>query len=667
MNHLQTETSAYLLQHVDNPVEWYAWNAQSLQLARELNKPILLSIGYSACHWCHVMAHESFADAETASIMNQHFINIKVDKEERPDLDKIYQTAHQIISQRPGGWPLTIALEPHSLLPFFAGTYFPKEAKLGLPAFTEVLQQIIHFYTEQKQKLHEHQQQLAHVFKQINQDQPITQNLLTANALTLANQQLTQLFDAHNGGFGQQPKFPQPSNLERLLRYSFYEPSQKDHTLARFFTTLDKMACGGIYDHLGGGFFRYSVDNHWMIPHFEKMLYDNAQLLSVYSDAYLIEKKELYHHVILQTAQWVMQHMQAPTGGYYATLDADSEGEEGKFYVWDRNEIQHHLSAAEYAIFADTFGLHNPANFENHWHLYVADSTAYPPAPNSILAQACTKLLTLREQRVRPHRDEKIITSWNGLMIKGMAKAGAITGHAPFIQSAIQAVEFIQHHLWHNQRLFSTYQAKQARFAGYLDDYAYLLAGVLQLLEAEWSNERLHFAQELANAMIKNFWDEKNYGFFFTAHDHETLIYRPKPVTDEAVPSGNGVAAMALFNLGYLLGESSYLEIAEKTLLAAQSSINHLPYAHNSLLHALEDYLQPPKLVIIRGACADLPHWQHAIQNHFDPQRHTYAIPNDITGLPAALAEKVAQQHTVAYVCEGMQCQAPITNLTALT
>jgi uncharacterized protein YyaL (SSP411 family) len=447
-NHLAKEPSTYLQQHANNPVNWYPWNPESLKEAKQQDKPILLSIGYSACHWCHVMAHESFEDQATAELMNKGFINIKVDKEERPDLDKIYQTAHQVINQRPGGWPLTVILDPHTLLPFFAGTYFPKESRFGLPAFTEVLQQIIDFYQQEKEKLKEHQQQMRGVFNRLSTEEPTKQSTLTKEPLVNATQQLLQLYDKQNGGFGKQPKFPQPSNLQRLLKYSFYDLTQQKNCLNALYTSLNKMALGGIYDHLAGGFFRYSVDAQWRIPHFEKMLYDNAQLLTVYSDAYTISGNALYAQHITQTAEWVIKAMQAPNGGYYATLDADSEGEEGKFYVWDNKEIKAALTPEEAALFAETFGLNQRANFEGHWHLYVANPAQYPPKENSLLANACEKLLQLREQRIKPRRDEKIITSWNGLMIKGMAKAGLVTQNTKYINSATQAVDFIYQNLW---------------------------------------------------------------------------------------------------------------------------------------------------------------------------------------------------------------------------
>jgi len=666
INHLRDEASSYLLQHARNPVDWYPWNELSLSLARKEDKPILLSIGYSACHWCHVMAHESFEDEDTAKVMNTNFINIKVDKEERPDLDKIYQMTHQLINQRAGGWPLTVVLDPHTLLPFFVGTYFPKEARYGMPPFTEVLQQLAQFYREEKQELQSHQKQMQDVLQLISSIKIDPSSTLTEKPLVNAVQQLIELFDPENGGFGNQPKFPQPSNLERLLRQSYYDETKQNECLSMLFTTLDKMALGGIYDHLGGGFFRYSVDAKWHIPHFEKMLYDNGQLLSIYSDALIVTDNPLYYHHITQTADWVIKEMQAPNGGYYATVDADSEGEEGKFYIWNKQEITNLLDEKEYEIASHTFGLNHAANFENHWHLIVDDITHYPPAEDSLLQKICLTLHEYREQRKKPNKDGKIITSWNGLMIKGMAKAGLSTRNNEYIESAQKAVNFIQKNLWQSGRLFANYQHNSARFSGYLDDYAYLLDGILNLLEAKWSSQHLQFAIDLADAMIKYFWDDSNGGFYFTAHDHETLIYRPKPFTDEALPSGNGVAACALLKLGYLISELRYIEIAGKTLLTVQTSIDRHPVSHNTLLNALEDYLQPPTLIILRGEIDQLPLWQELCRYYFQPSQSVYAIPNAVETLPFGLQDKIAMSKTVAYICQGTACVPAISDLSQL-
>jgi len=570
------------------------------------------------------------------------------------------------MNQRAGGWPLTVALDPHTLLPFFVGTYFPKEPRFGMPPFIEVLEQLSTFYQKEKQQLHKQQEQIREVLTLINADTPISQATLSSQPLVVAAQQLKQIYDKTNGGFGDHPKFPQPSNLERLLHYSFYSPPEKESCQDMLFTTLDKMALGGIYDHLGGGFYRYSVDAHWNIPHFEKMLYDNGQLLSIYSDAENIAHSSLYLHVINQTAEWVIKEMQASNGGYYSTIDADSGHEEGKFYIWNKQEVAKLLTNEEYAIFSKTFGLTDRANFEAHWHLYVADDNDYPAAENSLLASACKKLFKQRQQRIRPGRDEKIITSWNGLMIKGMAKSAIATQNSKYLDSANKAAKFIQQNLWENGRLFATFQGNAPRFMGYIDDYAYLLDGILTLLEAQWSSPQLKFAIEIAETMINNFWDDVNGGFFFTAHDHESLIYRPKPVTDDALPAGNGVAACALFRLGYLLSETRYLDIAEKTLRAAEPSINHLPYLHNTLLNALEDYLQPPKVIIIRGEIQELSAWQQICWKSFTPQLHVYAIPNNASDLPSGLSEKKYQTKTIAYICQGTQCLPPIEDITQL-
>lgn len=673
VNALAAETSPYLLQHAHNPVDWHPWDEAALDRARREDKPILLSIGYSACHWCHVMAHESFEDADTAALMNALFVNIKVDREERPDLDKIYQLAHQMLTGRGGGWPLTVFLTPRDLMPYFAGTYFPKMPRYGMPAFAEVLRQVAGFYRERPDDIAGQNRQLGEMLQRLDARETPSSPIGPA-PLDIARNQLSQLFDTRHGGFGDAPKFPHPTHIERLFRHwaaTTHTAHADQEALDMALLTLDKMADGGIYDHLGGGFCRYSVDQQWMIPHFEKMLYDNGPLLALYAQASKSSSNTHYLRIAHETAQWTLREMQSPQGGYYSTLDADSEGVEGKFYVWTPDEVRTALDEVEYPIFARRYGLDRAPNFEGHyWHLHVYEGLGslaehYSRPPEDILKivdSARRKLYALREHRVRPGRDEKIITSWNGLMIKGMAVAGRLLDEPAYIASAERALDFIRLHLWQDGRLRAVHKDSRARFNAYLDDYAFLLDGVLALLQARWRDGDLQFAMALAEGMLAHFEDRDAGGFFFTADDHEQLIHRPKPLADEATPSGNGLAAFALARLGHLIGEPRYLDAAARTVQGAWNAINDLPYAHDSLLSALEEQLYPPELIVLRGPASMVGAWQTRAQQYYAPRRYTIAIPDEARDLPGALAQRVARDSVTAYVCSGTQCSAPITD-----
>jgi uncharacterized protein YyaL (SSP411 family) len=677
-NRLANETSPYLLQHAHNPVDWYPWNNEALATARERNLPILLSIGYSACHWCHVMAHESFEDPGTADVMNRLFINIKVDREERPDLDKIYQSAHQLLNQRGGGWPLTVFLTPTDLTPFFAGTYFPPERRHGMPSFVEVLEHIATFYQQHPDDIQEQNQRLRDALDSFNPGESSNLDQLSTTPLDVARQQLAKNYDTTWGGFGQAPKFPHPTNLERLLRHwaTTRLNEQPDNQVRDMvLNTLHAMASGGIYDQLGGGFCRYSVDEKWMIPHFEKMLYDNGPLLALYSQAWQATGQPVFRRVAEETAEWVIREMQAPDGGYYSTLDADSEGEEGRFYVWDRNEVQSLLTSDEYAVAARIYGLEGEPNFEGQWHLHVYQDTVSvgeqldltPTQVTTLLQSARQKLFARREQRVRPGRDEKILTAWNGLMIKGMAATGRRLGRADFIRAAQQAVDFIRQQMFQEGRLLASYKDGQARLMAYLDDHVFLLDGLLELLQATWRRRDLQFAIELADLLLTHFEDQQHGGFFFTADDHEQLIHRPKPSMDEATPSGNGIAALVLGRLGHLLGDSRYHEAAQRTLQSTWQMITQMPYVHCSLLDALEEYLYPPEIIILRGENEALAQAHKLCQQAYSPRRLSFTIPTAENDLPGLLAERPGRGDFIAYHCSGTTCQPPIKTVNELT
>ena len=673
-NHLISQTSPYLLQHAHNPVDWYPWGPEALDKARREDKPILLSIGYSACHWCHVMAHESFEDPVTAARMNELFVNIKVDREERPDLDKIYQTAHHLLAQRSGGWPLTMFLMPDDQVPFFGGTYFPPEPRHGLPSFQDLLQQIAQAYRQQRAAINNQNDNLREVLARLSSTMPGA-GALDAAPLTAALSELEKQFDRQHGGFGRAPKFPHPSSLEFLLRRAQSldgEPAERSLVMAGL--TLNRMAQGGIFDQLGGGFARYSVDERWMIPHFEKMLYDNGPLLALYSQAAAASGDALFARTARETAQWVMREMQAPEGGYYSSLDADSEGEEGKYYVWTCAEARALLTDEEYPLFARRFGLDRDANFEGYWnpHGYVdvaklADEFKLSVARvTDIVDRARAKLFSAREQRVRPGRDDKVLTAWNALMIRGMAIAGRHLDCTECLDSAQRALDFIRAQLWKDGRLLATYKDGRAHLPAYLDDYAFLIDAIIELVQTRWRTADLRFAMQLADVLLAHFEDAETGGFFFTADDHEQLIQRPKSLADESMPSGNGIAALALGRLGHILGETRYLDAAERTLKAAWPAITEMPYAHVALIIALEEYLNPPQAIVLRGSAVELSEWQTQCARPYAPGRIVLAIPANEKDLPGRLAERKPQGKIVAYVCAGMTCRAPVTDLAEL-
>jgi len=657
-NHLVTETSPYLQQHAYNPVEWYPWGEEALQRACKEGKPILLSIGYSACHWCHVMAHESFQDPATAEVMNRLFINIKVDREERPDLDRIYQTAHQLLTRRPGGWPLTMVLTPDQV-PFVGGTYFPPEERFGLPAFRDVLQRIHDFYTQNRGSIQEQNQSLLAAL-----DGSTDGNVgkLDDKPVQLGIQELAGSFDDVHGGFGSAPKFPHVANLALLLR----DDDPQARKMALF--TLQRMAAGGLLDQLGGGFYRYSVDERWEIPHFEKMLYDNGPLLQRYVEAWQLTGDPFYHRAAEKTAEWVMREMQLDHGGYCASQDADTNGKEGGFYVWTQKEMQARLDETEYAVTSRYYGLDRPANFEGRWHLKLSTSPEEIAGKLGItepevlrqLKSARDKLFKARRERFELGRDDKVLVSWNALMIKGMACAGTHLGNPGFLASAERALDFIRREMFRDGRLLATWKDGQGKYDAYLDDYAFLIEALLALLQARWRDEDLHFAQQLADVLLEHFEDEQNGGFYFTADDHEQLIQRPKSMMDESMPSGNGVATSALYRLGHLTGKLEYLDAAEKTLRAGFSIISQYPTAHGAMLCALQEQQRGLELFVLRGKSSVLEGWKEKLLGGFHPNRYVLILPHEAEALPDALRDKPPQGDAVAYRCLGHQCSPPI-------
>ena len=670
-NRLAQETSPYLRQHADNPVDWHAWGEEALRLAAEQNKPILLSIGYSACHWCHVMAHESFEDPEIAATMNRYFVNIKVDREERPDLDQIYQAAHHMLTQRSGGWPLTMFLTPDQR-PFFGGTYFPKRMRYGLPGFAEVLERVNTAFHEEADAIAAQNDRLQELLSRTVPAAPGADGTLSGEPMAAALAELKQMFDPAHGGFGSAPKFPHPAELELCLALGIGQNDERARHVALH--TLRKMAEGGIYDQLGGGFCRYSVDHQWAIPHFEKMLYDNGPLLRLYADAWVVSDEPLFERVCQETAAWVMREMQSAEGGYYSSLDADSEHEEGKFYVWSRDQISGALSEAEYAVAGPYYGLDLAANFEGkHWHLCVTKPLAEVAGSLGLsleeaqqrLASARSKLWQVRERRVRPGRDDKILTSWNALMIHGMAHAGRAMGRGDWVSSASAAADFVRTTLWRDGHLLATYKDGRAHLNAYLDDYAFLLAALLELMQARFRAEDLQLARDLAEALLVRFEDETAGGFFFTSRDHEPLILRPKPGRDNATPSGNGIAARALQRFGHLVGETRYLDAAERALRLFHPQMQQHAGAFSSLCLALADRLQPPAIVIVRGREPALTQWREQLARRHVLSAIVLSVPNGVGRLPEAM-DKPARPGVNAWICRGVNCLPPISDAAEL-
>ncbi len=678
-NRLAAQTSPYLQQHADNPVDWHPWDEAALKLARDQDKPILLSIGYSACHWCHVMAHESFEDPEVAAEMNRHYVNIKVDREERPDLDQIYQTAHAMLTQRSGGWPLTLFLMPDGT-PFFGGTYFPKRARHGMPGFLDLLPRIAEAYREKRGEITKQNTALLEALAR-TLPAPGGGRELKRAPLDAAVREFAQAFDDVHGGIGHAPKFPHPFELAFCLRRHALDGGEPALAIARL--TLARMAEGGIYDQLAGGFCRYSVDEHWSIPHFEKMLYDNAALTALYSDAWLVTQAPLFKKIVEETAAWIIRDMQSPEGGYTSSLDADSEHEEGKFYVWTPEEVKNLLTPDEYAVVETHYGLDGAPNFEGrHWHLRVlepldavAKRLGVPLAEcERRLDTARAKLLAVRVKRVWPGRDDKVLTSWNALMVRGMARAARVFGEPAWRASAQRALGFIRGTLWRpgtsadkpRGRLLATCKDGRAHLNAYLDDHAFLLDALLELMQTEFHGEDLRFARELAEILLERFEDREAGGFFFVSHDHEQLIHRAKPGHDNATPSGNGIAAFALQRLGHLVSEPRYLEAAERALKLFYPSLERQPTGFVSLATALDEYLAPPQTVILRGDIKTMAEWQRALARTYRPDTMVIALPAGSAGLPSVLDKAAPPAGVNAWVCRGVTCLAPVTDLAGL-
>ena len=677
-NRLSQATSPYLLQHAGNPVDWYPWGEEAFAAARATGKPVLLSIGYSACHWCHVMAHESFEDPATAAVMNELFINVKVDREERPDVDRIYQLSQQLLTRRSGGWPLTMFLCHDDQRPFFGGTYFPPQPRQGMPGFAQLLQRVAQFYRERQPELRAQSQVLVDALQSIDAPASPEMQALSDAPLRVLRSQLAQRFDREHGGFTPAPKFPHAGMSEFLLRHWRDHASDDPPDLQALFMatlTLKRMADGGLFDQLGGGFYRYSVDERWQIPHFEKMLYDNGALLSAYAAAAAATGDPAFARIAAQTADFLLRDMRDPGGAFHASWDADSAGHEGLYYLWNQDEIRAGLEPLDAALFVARHGLDAPANFEGRWHLVVAREHAELAADGRYgdessvqmrLEAARRALLAHRSQRPPPGRDRKILTSWNALAIKGLVDAARTLQRDELALAAAQALDFVRATHWREGRLLAASLDGVAQLNAYLDDHAMLIDAILALLTLRFESRWLQFAVDLAEALLSRFEDRDHGGFFFTAHDHESLIHRSRNFLDDATPAGNAVAARALSRLGWLLGEPRYLTAAERTLRAAWPQFADAPLGQVHMTEALEEHLQPHVFVILRGETDQIDAWRRETQRVWRPRVSVLALPSGDADLPPALREKAPRGAATAYVCRGSVCAAPVDRLPEL-
>jgi uncharacterized protein YyaL (SSP411 family) len=683
-NQLKNETSPYLLQHADNPVDWYPWGEQALAQARQSDKPIFLSIGYAACHWCHVMAHESFEDAATARYMNEHFVNVKVDREERPDLDSIYMNAVVAMTGQ-GGWPMSVFLTPEGK-PFYGGTYFPKTRRHGMPAFTDVLQGIAEAWRNQRGEIEKNGAQLQTALAGGGVPGGGAELPLDERTLELALNALAHTFDPEQGGWGGAPKFPQPMTLEFLIR--IYTETRDELVLKMITLTLDKMARGGMYDHLGGGFHRYSTDDHWLVPHFEKMLYDNAQLARVYLHGYQVTGNEFYKRVTAEILNYVVREMTDPNGGFYSSQDADSEGQEGKFFVWTPEEIRSALGGStsgllivskskqevnDAALFMDAYGVTAQGNFEGKNILHRARDTDVLAEMHRMsedevehkLDAARQKLWTMREHRQKPARDDKILTGWNGLMLAAFAEAARVLKREDYRQVAVRNADFLLTHLRdENGRVKRSYNDGQARLNGYLEDYANLAEGLLALYETTFEEKYWVAARELADTILEHFSDPRG-GFFDTSDDHEELVVRPKDVQDNATPSGSAMATMVLFKLGAYTGDRRYVDAAEAAVAPLQPALAQAPTGFAWWLCGLEFELAPPKEIAIVGEQAE--HLLAVVFGEYRPnQVVAWKRAGEESVIPLLEGREAIGGKATAYVCQKFACQMPVTEAEAL-
>jgi uncharacterized protein YyaL (SSP411 family) len=681
-NRLINETSPYLLQHANNPVDWYTWGEEALERAKDEDKPILLSIGYSACHWCHVMERESFENESIAALMNESFVNIKVDREERPDLDAVYMEAVQMLTGS-GGWPMTVFLTPDGT-PFYGGTYFPPADRGQMPGFPRVIRAMADAYHNQRGQIANTTQQLV---EQMGRSGQLARGTspLTVDVIHQAYSGLATNFDYQNGGIGAAPKFPQPMTLEFLLRY--YHHGYNDRALEMVNLTLENMAFGGIYDQIGGGFHRYSTDAFWLVPHFEKMLYDNALLARLYLHAYLITQRPLYKRVTQETLDYVLREMTDPQGGFYSAQDADSEGEEGKFFVWEPGDIRAALGTEEGNLFGGFYGVTDAGNFEGKTIFNIPQEPELFAEAHDISLNRLSDLIErgklalreIRDRRVHPLLDDKVLSSWNGLMLRSFAEAAASLGRTDYLKAAIKNAEFILSSMRNGGRLLRTYRNGQARLLGYLEDYAFVADGLLALYEATFERRWLDEAIGLVDGMVELFWDETVQGFYDTGSDHESLVVRPRDVFDNAQPCGGSVATDVLLRLAIITGNTEYTAKAAAPLRALRDLMGRAPAGTGHWLGALDFYVSIPKEIAVIG-----PRKDTSTQALLDTVFGRYLVNKVVVGadstpdavdlgagalsavLPLLEGRGLIDGKPTAYVCQNYACQLPVTDPEAL-
>jgi hypothetical protein len=678
-NRLAQESSPYLQQHALNPVDWYPWGPEALEAARSLDRPIFLSIGYSACHWCHVMEHESFENPSIAAVMNANYVNIKVDREERPDLDQIYMSAVTALTGR-GGWPMSVFLTP-KLEPFYGGTYWPPEAGMGMPGFLDVLERVHEAWEERRAEVERGAAELTEAVSRISQSYAAPESL-DVSLLEVAQETRLRSADRVHGGFGSAPKFPHPMDLRLLLRTwkRFGRADARDLAIL----TLDKMAAGGIYDHLGGGFHRYSTDARWLVPHFEKMLYDNALLGSAYLDAFQATHEPRFATVVRETMDYVLREMTHPAGGFYSTQDADSEGEEGKFFVWTKQEVESVLEPEESRVLCYCYDMTSEGNWEGHNILNRVKTTAQAARVlglsegdlDCLLVSGRQKLFEYREERVHPGRDEKILAGWNGLMIAALARAGRVLDEPRFTAAAARSADFLLDRLRTKEgRLLHVFKDGRARLAAYLDDYACVVDALTEVYQATFDARYVAAAAELAADLIARFADQGAGGFFYTAHDHETLIARSKDLHDNATPSGNGMAAYSLLRLARLSGRDDFDAAARRTLEMLSGEMARVTMGTGQALLALDDLLGPAyELVLVDGQSPDeSASVLRAIDERFLPNAVVAHRPYDGDDssiaplLRATLAGKTSLDgQPTLYICERGTCRPPVAGARAI-
>jgi len=675
-NHLASETSPYLLQHAGNPVDWYPWGTEALRRSRAEVKPIFLSIGYSACHWCHVMEHESFEDATIAAQLNENFVCIKVDREERPDLDQIYMQAVQLMTGR-GGWPMSVFLTP-TLEPFFGGTYWPPAPRHGLPGFDQVLRAVTDAWQNRREAALEQAEQLATEVRRASMAvAPLGDAELSLGRLRAAVAGLERGFDFAHGGFGGAPKFPHPTALRVLLRSYKREP--REAVLEMVTRTLDRMADGGIHDQLGGGFHRYSVDERWLVPHFEKMLYDNAQLAVAYLEAYQVTRHERYATVVRSTLDYILREMTDARGGFYSTQDADSEGVEGKFFVWTRDEVIRLLGAERARTFAYVYDVSEEGNFEEANILNLPKSLEQCglilqrefEELRAELAESRAVLFAERAKRIAPGLDDKVLVSWNGLAIDAFARAGSVLGEPRYVEAARAAATFVLDEMRRSDgRLLHTWRQGEAKLNAYLDDYACLAESLLSLYEATFEEHWITEAVALAETMMTQFADGGAGGFYFTAADHEPLLARPKEILDSSVPSASAMAATFLLRLSNMTGNPNYANAAEGTLIASSSLLERAPTSMGQMLLAMDTYLGPIHEIVVLGDATEGPTAETLadLRKRYIPNRILLCRAPDVAQekLSPALApifegKALLGEEPMVFVCQNFECREPIS------